>query len=58
MRRREKSIRTEEYDAVLDTSVGRVGIVMQDGALVDVSFLGRSAPLRSPRTVPAQKICR
>jgi methylated-DNA-[protein]-cysteine S-methyltransferase len=58
VRSREKTSQAEKYGAVVATPVGRVGIIMQDGALVDVSFLGRSAPLRSPRTVPARKTCR
>ena len=58
MRRRNTFVKAREYDAVIATPVGRVGIVMQGGALVDVSFLSRSALLRSPRTVSAQKTCR
>ncbi|MEX2163552.1 MAG: methylated-DNA--[protein]-cysteine S-methyltransferase [Sulfuricaulis sp.] len=57
MRNRKNIGKTKKYDAVIATPVGRVGIVMQDGALVDVSFLGIKAPLRAPRTVSAQLIC-
>ena len=58
MRRRSTPLKAREYDAVIATPVGRVGIVMQDGALVDIGFLGNTASLRAPRTVSAQKICR
>jgi len=47
-----------EYDAVVTTPVGRVGIVVQDGALVDVNFLGNSAALHVPRTDMARRACR
>ena len=47
-----------EYDAVVATPVGRVGIVVQDGALVDVNFLGKSATLQAPRTDMTRRACR
>jgi methylated-DNA-[protein]-cysteine S-methyltransferase len=58
MRRGRTSVKAKEYDAVVGTPVGRVGIVMQNDALVDVSFLGHTASLRAPRTVLARKTCR
>lgn len=47
-----------EYDAVVATPVGRIGIVVQDDALVDVNFLGQSTALQAPRTDMARRACR
>ena len=57
MRHRSTS-NSRDYDAVVATPVGRVGIVVQDGALVDVNFLGKSAALQAPRTDMARRACR
>ena len=58
MRRRENSTQAKGYDAVIATPVGRLGIVLEDGALADVSFLGDAAALHAPRTATAKKVCR
>jgi methylated-DNA-[protein]-cysteine S-methyltransferase len=59
MRRREKPTQvTKGYDAVVATPVGRLGIVLEDGALADVSFLSDTVALQPPRTTAAKKICR
>ncbi len=50
--------KARDYDAVVATPVGRLGIVVQDGSLVDVNFLGKSAALRAPRTELTRRACR
>ena len=56
--RHRRSSKARDYDAVVATPVGRVGIVVQDGALVDVNFLGKSAALHAARTDMARRACR
>jgi len=58
MRRRENSKQAKGYDAVIATPVGRIGVMLENDALVDVSFLGDTVALQSPRTTAAKKICR
>ncbi len=58
MRSRRASTQARGYDAVIATPVGRLGIVVEENALTDVSFLGEAAALHSPRTAAAKKICR
>jgi methylated-DNA-[protein]-cysteine S-methyltransferase len=58
MRRRENSTQTKGYDAVISTPVGRIGVMMENDALVDVSFLGNTTALHAPRTTAAKKVCR
>ena len=57
MQRIGKSAGAKGYDAVIATPVGRVGIIMQNDALMDVSFLSDATPVRSPRAASAQKTC-
>ena len=57
MRRGGTSVRAREYDTVIATPVGRLGIVLEDGALADISFLNGTAALHPPRTAPAKKVC-
>ena|SRR3989344_2075652 len=58
MRSRRASSQARGYDAVIATPVGRVGVMVRDGALVDVAFLGKSAALHAPRTDMARRACR
>ena len=58
MRRRENSTQANGYDAVISTPVGRIGVMLENDALVDVSFLGDTAVLHAPRTTAAKKVCR
>lgn len=48
---------TVTYDAVIAAPFGRIGIVLRDDALVDVSFLPESAALVAPRTTTARRVC-
>ena len=57
MRRRRKT-RPKLYDAVVSSPVGRLGIVLENDSLADISFLGDAAPLKSPHSAVARKICR
>jgi methylated-DNA-[protein]-cysteine S-methyltransferase len=50
--------RKTRFDAVIDAPFGRVGIILSDGALVDVSFLAAASPLVKPATVYARNVCR
>jgi methylated-DNA-[protein]-cysteine S-methyltransferase len=54
--RRGKTAR--DFDAVIAAPFGRVGFMLDDDALVDISFLDKSAPLLPPRTTQARKISR
>lgn len=45
------------WDAVLAAAFGRIGLVLQGDALVDVSFLPASTPLVAPRTAAARQVC-
>ena len=56
--RRGRPSKASDYDAVVATPVGRVGIMVQGGVLVDVSFLGNSAALQPPRTELTRRACR
>ena len=56
--RQGRKFKPQNYDAIVATPIGRVGIVVQDGALVDVNFLGQSAALQAPRTDMARRTCR
>ena len=58
MRRRENSTQAKGYDAVIATSVGRIGVMLENDALADVSFLGAATALHAPRTTVAKKVCR
>jgi methylated-DNA-[protein]-cysteine S-methyltransferase len=58
MRRRENYTQTKGYDAVISTPVGRIGVMLENDALVDVSFLGETVALHAPRTAAAKKVCR
>ena len=58
MRSRRASSRARGYDAVIATPVGRLGIVLEDGALSDVDFLGDTTVRHAPRTTEAKKVCR
>ena len=58
MRRRENSRQAKGYDAVIATPVGRIGVMLENDALIDVSFLGDTTALHAPRTTAAKKICR
>ncbi len=58
MRRRENSTQAKGYDAVIATPVGRLGIVLEDNALVDVSFLGETTTLHAPRMTASKRVCR
>lgn len=57
MRSRRASSQARGYDAVIATPVGRLGIVLEEDALADVSFLGETAALHAPRTTAAKKVC-
>ncbi len=57
MRPRKKS-RLSNYDAVIASPVGRLGILIEGGALADISFLGGDATPKPPRTAAARKIHR
>jgi len=57
MRRRENSIQAKGYDAVISTPVGRIGVMMENDALADVSFLDETTTLHAPRTTAAKKVC-
>ena len=56
MRRGKASGKAREYDAVIAAPFGRIGFVLDGDALVDISFLDRSAPLSLPRTVQARRV--
>jgi methylated-DNA-[protein]-cysteine S-methyltransferase len=58
MQRNGKSAGAKGYDAVISTPVGRIGVMMENDALVDVSFLGDTRALHAPRTTAAKKVCR
>ena len=58
MRRRENSTQAKGYDAVISTLVGRIGVMMENDALADVSFLGDTTSLHAPRTTAAKRVCR
>jgi methylated-DNA-[protein]-cysteine S-methyltransferase len=58
MRSRRASSQNQGYDAVIATPVGRLGVVLEDGALADLSFLGARAALYPPRTASAKRVCR
>jgi len=58
MRRWRASVKAREYDAVIAAPFGRVGFVLDGDALVDISFLDRSARLSPPRTTQARKVSR
>jgi methylated-DNA-[protein]-cysteine S-methyltransferase len=53
-----RTSKARDYDAVVATPVGRLGIVVHDGALVDVAFLGKSTALHAPRTDMARRASR
>ncbi len=55
---RRASSQARGYDAVIATPVGRLGIVLEEDALADVSFLGETVALQPPRTTAAKKVCR
>jgi len=57
MRSRSTSGQASQFDAIIATPAGQVGIVLNNGALADVSFLSESAELRSPRTAAAKEVC-
>jgi len=50
--------RTERHHVVLAAPMGRLGVVIHDDGLEDVSFLGQRARLKSPRTPLERRICR
>ena len=54
--RRRRKTKPKACDAVIAAPFGRVGFVLDGDALVDVSFLDRSAPLSPPRTMQARKV--
>jgi methylated-DNA-[protein]-cysteine S-methyltransferase len=58
MLRRENSTQAKGYDAVIATPVGRIGVMLENDALSDVSFLGDTTTLRAPRTTAAKRVCR
>ena len=58
MRHREISTQAKGYDAVIATLVGRIWVILENYALVDVSFLGDTTTLHAPRTTAAKKVCR
>ncbi|MHB8535795.1 MAG: methylated-DNA--[protein]-cysteine S-methyltransferase [Sulfuricaulis sp.] len=58
MRRKGKSAVAREYDAVIATPVGRLGIRLEGEALADIGFLGSDASLRAPRTAALRRVCR
>src|SRR5687768_18041075 len=45
------------FDAVIAAPFGRIGVVLHDAALVDISFLPVSRSLLPPKTVAARKVC-
>ena len=47
----------QDYDAIIAAPFGRVGIVMRDDTLADVSFLFGSSPLVAPKTPAARRVC-
>ncbi len=49
---------TRDFDAVIAAPFGRVGFMLDGDALVDVSFLDKSAPLSPPRSAQARKVSR
>lgn len=49
--------RKAKYDAVISTPVGRLGVMLQDGVLIDINFLKSSIPLQAPRNVAARQVC-
>ncbi len=58
MHNRRISGQTRGFDAVIATPVGRLGVVLKDGALADLIFLGAKAAFSPPCTASAKKICR
>lgn len=56
MRRREKT-KPKAFDAVIASPVGRLGIVLENGALADIGFLGDTTVLQPPRSAAARIIC-
>jgi methylated-DNA-[protein]-cysteine S-methyltransferase len=58
MRRRENSTQAKRHDAVIATPVGRIGVMLENDTLVDVSFLGDTTALHAPRTTAAKRTCR
>ena len=58
MQRGRTSVKAREYDAVIAAPFGRVGFMLDGDALVDISFLDKSAPLSPPRSTQARKVSR
>ena len=58
MRHQGTFVGSKGYDAVISTPIGRVGIRLENDALADISFLGDSAAMHTPRTVAAREVCR
>jgi len=58
MRRRGNSTQAKGHDAVIATPVGRIGVMLVNDTLVDVSFLGDTTALHAPRTTAAKRTCR
>lgn len=50
--------RNERYHVVLAAPMGRLGVVIRDDGLEDVSFLSQRARLKPPRTPLERRICR
>jgi len=48
----------QTFDAVMATPVGRIGIVIENEALVDIRFLGPAHAVCAPRSKLARKTCR
>ncbi len=58
MRHKKISAMRKVYDAVISTPVGRLGVILQDGVLVDINFLKSSTPLQAPRRLGERQVCR
>ena len=58
MRNKATNRQTRNYDAVIATPLGRLGVMLTDDALGDVSFMGDTAALHGPRTAAVKRVCR
>lgn len=50
--------RNHTYDAVIDSPLGRLGVTLADGALVDVDFATARTPLKTAADPVARRVCR
>lgn len=47
----------EHFDAVIAAPFGRVGVIVRNEALADISFLAATSTLIAPSTMAARRVC-